>query len=323
MRFFISHMLAAFASALAMAPDVSFGQAYPSRPIKIVVPFPPGGGADVMARLVGEKLASRLGQPVIVENQPGVNTIFATTNVLRSQPDGHTLLLAIDTTMVINPHMYRRLPYKPESDLAPVTMLSTIPFVLVTNKSVPGTLAEFIAYAKTRPGELHFGSGVLTGQLAGELFNRLAGTKLVYVPYRGGSTTVLAVLGGEIPVAIDGISTSLPHWKSGKLNILAVTATKRSALAPEIPTFGELGFPDLKVSLWQSIVAPAGTPREIIRRLDKELTEIMALEEIRQRVEPAGIEPLQGTTDGFARQMREESERWGKLIRELNLPPLD
>ncbi len=308
---------------LAIVQGVAHAQAYPTRPIKIVVPFPPGGGADVMARLVGARLAQRFGQPAIVENMPGANTIIAATNVAKSAPDGHTLLLAIDTTLAINPHMYRRLPYNPEKDLTPVTMLSTVPLVLVANKSVPGNLKDFIAYANANPGKVHFGAGVLTAQLTGELFNKVAGTKLVYVPYKGGSTSILAVLGGEIQVAVDGLSTTLPFWKAGKVSVLAVTTGKRTSLAPEMPTLAELGLPGFNVSLWQSIVAPAGVPAAIIQRLNKELTEIMALDEVRKQIEPAGIEPLQGTTESFVRQIRAESEQWGKLIRELGLQPLD
>jgi tripartite-type tricarboxylate transporter receptor subunit TctC len=309
--------------ALIVAHGACLAQSYPNRPIKIVVPFPPGGGADVMARLVGARLTPRIGQPVIVENQPGANTIIAAANVAKAPPDGHTLLLAIDTTLAINPHMYRRLPYDAEKDFAPITMLSTIPLVLVANASVPGTMTEFIAYAKRNPGQIHFGAGALTTQLTGELFNRAAGTRLVYVPYKGGSTTIMAVLGGEIPVAVDGLSTTLPHWKAGKVSALAVTTARRTSLAPQIPSLAELGIGGIDVSLWQSIVAPRGTPRETIQRLNKEFTEIMALDEVRRQIEPAGIEPLQGTTEGFVRQIRSESEQWGKLIRELNLPPLD
>lgn len=299
---------------------VASAQPYPSKPVRIVVPFPPGGAADVIARLVADNMAARYGSPVIVENRPGGNTIIAAGIVAKSAPDGYTLMLAIETTLVMNPLMYSKLPYDPLRDFAPVARLSGLPLVLVVNGSFPANnINELIALAKSKPGQINYGGGLPITQLAGELFARTTGTRMNYVHYKGGTATIMAVLSGEIPFAWDGISTTLPFFNAGKVKVFGVTSARRLSTAPSIPTFAELGMPAIEASVWQSIVAPAGTPRGIVAQLNEDMVRIMGLPDIQEKIRALGLEPMPSTPEGLVSYIRSESEKWGKMVHELNM----
>jgi tripartite-type tricarboxylate transporter receptor subunit TctC len=309
-------MLVLFSAWVAASAQPS----YPEQPIRLVVPFPPGGPADLIARVISEKMSAQFGQPVVVDNKPGANTIIAAEFVARAPADGYTLLLAIDSTIAMNPHLYSKLRYDPLKDFTPVSLVATLPGVVVVQNSFPAnTLRELIDIAKARPGDVSFGAGTVNTQLAGELLNAMAGIKMQYVPYKGGGTTIMAVLSGEVPMIIDGPNTALPYWKAGKVKVLAVTSPKRLSQAPTIPTVAESGVPGYEVSIWQSVVAPAGTPKEIISKLNAEIGRILALPDVKEKLATAGIEPAHNTPEQMAAYARDESAKWGKLIREKGL----
>ncbi len=295
-------------------------QSYPSKPIRMLVPFPPGGPADILARVIGQKMSEGFGQQVIIDNRPGANTIIAADLAAKAPADGYTLLMAIDSTLTMNPTLYTKLPYDPLKDFEPVSLIAIVPAILVVNNSVPvNNVQELIAYAKARPGQVMFGSGTLTMQLAGELFNNMAGIKMTNVPYKGGNVTIAALMGGEVPVLFEGVSTALSNWRSGKVRAIAAMGAKRLPQAPELPTVAESGLPGYEAQVWQSIVVPAGTPRDIIVKLNAELTRIMKLPETRERLSAAGIEPTTSTPEELAAFMRAETVKWSKIIKEIGL----
>jgi tripartite-type tricarboxylate transporter receptor subunit TctC len=295
-------------------------QAYPTKPIRLVVPFPPGGPSDLLARVIGEKLATQIGQPVIVDNKPGANTVIAAEFVARAPADGYTLLMAIDSTIVMNPYLYSKLRYDPFKDFSPIALVATIPGVILVNNATPAnSLQEFIALAKSKPGEISFGGGTIFSQLAGELINSMAGIKMNYVAYKGGATTVTALVGGEIPMIIDGPTTALSFWKAGKVKALAVTSAKRLSQAPSIPTVAESGLAGYDVASWLSIFAPVGTARPIIDRLNLEIVRIMKMPDTRERLAASGIEPAFSTPEELEVFARKESVKWGKVIRDNSI----
>ena len=256
------------------APSAS----YPAKPVRIVVPYPPGGGIDVLARLIGERLSQRWGQPVLVDNRPGGGTILGADAVARAAPDGSTLLLTSDATMTINPHLYARLPYDPVKDFVPVTQLVLLNQLLLVNPAVPAsTLAELIAYAKAHPGKLSYASYGSGSQphLAMEMLKNQTGIDILHVPYKGVPQAVSAVLANEVQMTFSGAASSQAHLKAGKLKALAVGGRTRLAVLPDVPTFSESGFPDVPANAWFGLFAPAGTPPAIIERLHGEITSIL------------------------------------------------
>jgi tripartite-type tricarboxylate transporter receptor subunit TctC len=231
-------------------------QAYPNKSIRWIVPFPAGGPADAVARVIGRKLSETIGQQIIVDNRPGGNGIIAAEIVAQSPPDGYTLFQAIDSSLTMNQSLYSKLPYDPITGFTPITQLATLPLVLVVNPAVPAkTLKELVTLAKTRPGQLNYGSGAIAAQVAGELFKSTAQVDVVHVPYKGSAPQVQGLLGGEVHLSFDGISTTLPHIKAGKLRALAVTGDERHPRLPDIPTVAEAGFPELKIVLWHGLMA--------------------------------------------------------------------
>lgn len=308
-------------AVLGMAVAVpGFAQTYPSRSIRLLVPFPPGGPADILGRLIAQKMSEGLGQQVIVDNRPGANTVIAAELAARAAPDGYTVLMAIDSTLAMNPSLYTKLSYDPVKDFAPVALIAIVPAVLAANNSFPAnTVQELVALAKAKPGELNFAAGTITMHVGGELFNKMTGTKMVPVFYKGGNTSIIALMGGEIPLSFEGAATVLPNWRSGKVKILGVMGARRLPQAPELPTIAESGVPGYDVSVWQSIVVPAGTPRDIVNRLNAELTRIMKLPETRERLTAAGIEPATSTPEELAAFMRSETAKWGQVIRDIGL----
>ena len=294
--------------------------AWPSRPLRMILPFPPGGGTDILGRLIAERLAAGLGQPVVTENRGGAGGNVGAEAAARSAPDGYTIVL-VAPSLAISPTLYSKLNYDPVKDLAPVSLVATVPNVMVTQPSLPGDLKAFIAAVKARPGALNFGSGGAgtSNHLAGELFNLVAGTKLVHIPYKGVNLAMQDVLSGNVHLVFIGIPAAAPHIKAGKLRALALVAPQRSGALPEVPTVAEAGLPDFEVTTWYGILAPAGTPRGIINRLNAELVKVMHAPELKEKLAASGTEPLTSTPDEFAAYIRKEIAKWGDVIRKAGV----
>ena len=294
---------------------------YPSRTTRIVVTIPPGGAPDVVARVVGAKLAEGLGQPVVIENRPGANGNAAAQEVARAAPDGYTLILAADSLITINPHLYSRMPIDTLKDLAPVASLVSNQFVLSVNPSLPvKNFAEFIEYAKKSNPPLNYASGGNGSQhqLTMELLKARAGINLVHVPYRGGAPATTATMSGEVAAMFAGTSTA-PQIKAGRLRALAVSGAKRSAAFPELPAIAEF-YPGFANSIWLGLFGPAGMPDEVIAKLRGELRKVLALPEVREKLNAGGgLEPYSSTPEDFMALIRSDYERFGKLIREIGI----
>ena len=297
---------------------------FPSKPMRIVVPFPPGGPADVLARTVGDKLQAALGQPVVVDNRPGAGGNIGMELVAKAAPDGHTLVLAPAGNLTVNPSLYRNVPYDVGRDFAPVTVIAAVPNVLVVNAQVPAKdVAELIAYAKANPGKLNFASpGAGSGaHLAGELLKSSAGIEMVHVPFSGIAPAVTAVVAGDVQVMFAGTSSAMPHVAAGKLRALGVASPKRLASAPALPTLDESGLPGFDVTSWYSIVAPAGTPATAIERLQKEIAKALDAPDVKAKLAGLGAEPVGNSPSEFAAMIKVESAKWGKIVKEANIRP--
>jgi tripartite-type tricarboxylate transporter receptor subunit TctC len=310
---------------LALLAAIGLGnataQTYPSKPIRIVVPFPAGGPTDVLSRIIGQKMAENWGQQVLVDNRPGANTIIGAEAVAKAAPDGHTLLMAIDSTLVMNQSLYSKLPYDPIKDFAPVTLTVWSHLILVTDASTgPKSVAELVQMARANPGKVNFGAGTITTQLAGEMFKKAAGLDMVFVPYKGSPGTVQGLLSGDVKFIVDGVTSSVPHIKSGRFRVLATTGSRPIAALPGLPMLAaEAGLPGFDVVIWQGLVAPAGTPSDIIAKLNQEILRIYALPDVRERIAAAGLDPVTSTPPEFTAFIRSESERWGKAIKEAGI----
>ena len=314
-------LIATVVLVLGTAGGVS-AQVYPSRPIRMLVPFPPGGPADILGRIIAHKMGEDFGQPVILDNRPGGNTIIAAQLVAKAPADGYTLLMAIDSTLSMNQVLYTKLPYDPLKDFDPVSLIAIVPTMLVVHPSVPANnVQELIALAKSKPGQIMYGSGTFATQLAAELFNSMAGITMPFVPYKGASLSIVAVMSGEVPVSFNGISSALEAWRGGKVKAIAVLGAKRSSQAPDVPTVAESGLPGYEAQVWQSVVVPAGTPSEVIGKLNAELTRIMQLTDTRERLAPSGLVPTSSTPGELAAYIRSEATKWGKIIRDLGIKP--
>jgi len=310
-----------FVLLLVFVFEAAVADVYPSKPVKLILPFPPGGGTDILGRLIGEQLSARLGQPVVQENRGGAGGNLGAEAVARAAPDGYTLLLAAPT-LAISPTLYPKLAYDPLKDLAPIALVASVPNVMITHPSVPArTLQEFIALAKRRPGELNFGSGGAgtSNHLGGELFNMVAGVKLEHVPYKGVNLAMQDVLAGNVQLVFIGIPAAAPHIRAGKLRALAVVAPRRSSALPDVPTAAEAGLPGFEVTTWYGVLAPAGTPRAIIERLNAELARIMLAPELQPRLADMATDPRAGTPEEFGAYLREETAKWGKVIRDAGI----
>jgi len=311
--------------ALALLAAIGLGsataQTYPSKSIRIVVPFPAGGPTDVLSRIIGQKMAENWGQQVLVDNRPGANTIIGAEAVAKAAPDGHTLLMAIDSTLVMNQSLFSKLPYDPIKDFAPVTLTVWSHLILVTDAgSGPKSVAELVQMAKANPGKVNFGAGTITTQLAGEMFKKAAGLDMVFVPYKGSPGTVQGLLSGDVKFIVDGVTSSVPHIKSGRFRVLATTGSRSIAALPGLPTLAaEAGLPGFDVVIWQGLVAPAGTASDIIAKLNQEILRIYALPDAREKIAAAGLDPVTSTPAEFTAFIRAESERWGKAIKEAGI----
>ena len=306
----------------AFLPEPVFAQVYPAKPIRLIVPFAAGGGNDNVARLVGKRLADGLGQPVLVDNRPGAGGVVGAELAAKSAPDGYTLFLGGVGSHAINPNLHEKLPYDPIRDFAPVVLLAQAPLILVVHPSVPvNNVAEFIAYARAHPGRLNFASNGngSSSQLAAVMFDSMAGIDLVHVPYKGLAPALSDLLSGQVQLMFSSVVAILPHIKAGKLRGLAVTGAKRLASMPELPTIAESGLPGYEASSWYGILAPAGTPRDIVVRLNAELAKALEQPEVRSSLLAEGAEPVGGSPERFAAHILAEKERLGKLIRDAHI----
>jgi len=308
--------------ALACLAGVQGASAqYPNKPIKLIVGFPPGGGSDAAARLTAAALTEKLGQPVVVENKAGANTIVATQFVQSQPADGYTLLF-VSASFAINPSLYK-LPYDPEKDFTPVGLVAVVPLLLITNTEVPAkNVNELVALAKSQPGKLtyaSFGQGS-AAHLAGEMFCAMTGTDILHVPFKGSGPAITELLGGRVTMMFPGIGSAMPLVKDGKLKGLAVSTDKRVATAPEIPTVAEAGVAGFSIGTWESIQVPAGTPPEVVARLNTALREVLATKELREKLVALGLEP-DGTKSPAetAQFVRAEMQKFSKLVKDRNI----
>ncbi|HEX6157798.1 MAG TPA: tripartite tricarboxylate transporter substrate binding protein [Burkholderiales bacterium] len=306
-----------FLLAAACAPAQA--QGWPSKPVRIVVAYPPGGGIDVMARQIADKLTGAWGQPVVVENRPGANTIVATDLVAKSAADGYTVLMTTDATFSINPHLYAKLPFDTQRDFVPVTMLVLLQQLLVAHPSLPAsTLPELIALAKAKPGSINYASYGSGSQphLSGEMLKYKAGIDLVHVPYKGISLAVPAVMAGEVQLTFAGIATSTAPLKSGRIKAIAIGGTKRSPLFPDVPTFAELGFPEVETHAWFGLFLPAGSPKEALSRLYADTKKVIDDPEFRQKnLVDRGYEPIGSSPEVFLDFMKIDKENRGRAVK--------
>jgi tripartite-type tricarboxylate transporter receptor subunit TctC len=308
--------LAAGAAAVSTLPRIAFAQAYPARPVRIIVPVTPGGALDILARLIGQWLQERLGQPFVIENRPGAGTNIGIEAVVRSAPDGYTLLL-VPGSVTVNATLYDKLSFNFIRDIAPVAMISTLPLVMEVNNAVPAkTVSEFVAYVKANPGKVSMASGGSgsTSHVGGELFKMLTGIDMLHVPYRGGAPALTDLIGGQVQVMFSPLPESLESIKGGSVRALAVTTAERSQALPDVPTVGDT-VPGFEASTWQGIGAPKNTPPEIVDKLNTEINAALADPKIKARLADLGSLPRAMSPAEFERYIVAETEKWGKVIR--------
>jgi len=309
-----------FSAAILLMAAGASAQPYPSRQITLVVPFAPGGPADFLGRLVGQKMSEDLGAQIVVDNRPGANTIIGAQAVAKASPDGYTLLMAIDGTLVMNPFLYSKLPYDPFKDFAPISLLALVPSALVGNVDIPvSSMRELVEQEKAKPGTYQIGISTPTSQVNVGLLNMMAGTAFGMVPYRGGTTQITGILAGDIPLGMESINVSLPLWRDGKLKMLGLVSAQRLSLAPEIPTIAET-FPGYDLGIWQSMVAPAGTPVEVISKLHSSIRKVLAMPDVREKLAAAGIEPANSETPAeFSAFIRSQAQTRAKVIQAVGM----
>jgi tripartite-type tricarboxylate transporter receptor subunit TctC len=295
-------------------------QTYPNRTVTLVVPFAPGGPADVLGRVIGQKLSEEFGQQVVIDNRSGANTILGAQAVARAKPDGYTLLLAIDGTLVMNPFLYTKLPYDPFKDFEPITLVAAVPSAITAAITTPvNTLKDIVELERAKPGTLQIGVSTPTSQVAIGLLNMRAGIKLTMIPYRGGTTQITSMLAGDIPIGHESVNVSLPLHREKKIKIIALTGQKRLELAPEIPTISET-FPGFDMGIWQSVVAPAGTPKEIVTRLHATINKVLAMPDVRERLTNVGIQPAGSESpQEFAAFVRAQAETRASVIKQVGI----
>jgi tripartite-type tricarboxylate transporter receptor subunit TctC len=320
------HSFVAFASFVSMLCVVGAqAQAYPAKAVRLVVPFSPGGGSDIAGRMIAQKLNELWGQPVIIDNRPGANTVIGTDAVAKSAPDGYTLLVT-PAPFAIVPSVVTRLPYDPARDFEPVVLVTTSPLVLLVHPSVPArSPQELAALAKGRPGMLNFGSSGTAGSthLAAELFNVMYGVKTTHIPYKGISLAMTDLVGGHIDIVYTGIPSALPFIRTGRLRALAVTSLARSGALPEMPTLDELGLKGFRAEATNGLTAPARTPREVINKISTDVTKIVKSPALIEQLKAEGADPGGGTPEQYAAFLRDETVKWAKVLKAANVKKLD
>ncbi|MGH8618238.1 MAG: Bug family tripartite tricarboxylate transporter substrate binding protein [Burkholderiales bacterium] len=309
---------ALFVCLLVLPAALAGAQAYPSKAVRMIVPSTPGGGPDIMARAVGQKLTEAWGQAVVIENRGGAGGIIGSEAAAKAPPDGYTLVMANAGSHAVNASLYAKLPYDPVKDFAPVTLVSSAPNILIVHPSLPAkTVRELVALAKQKPDTLTFGSGSngSTAHLTGELFKLAAGVRLVHVPFKGAPAAVIGVISGEVALAFPNIPPALPQVKAGKLRALGVTTLKRAAAAPEIPTLDEAGLPGFEAVAWFGVLAPAGTPRDIVLKVSQEIARIVRTPEMQDRLRLEGAEAVGSTPEQFAETIRRDIAKWAVVVK--------
>jgi tripartite-type tricarboxylate transporter receptor subunit TctC len=307
--------------ALALAGGLSgipvFAQTYPAKPVRVVVPFAAGGTTDIVTRILAQRMEAIWGQQLIVDNRPGAGGNIGSEIVARSPADGYTLLMATVATHGINASLYRKIPYDPVGDFAPITLVASTPSVLMLHPSIPaGSVKELIALAKANPGQLNFGSSGngSSHHLAGELFDSMAGVKMTHVPYKGTAAALIDLLGGRIQLTFDTLPSAMPYVKGGKLKAIAVTSAKRTRSLPDLPTIAEAGVPGYEVTSWYGLLAPAGTPADIVRKLNADFVRAIRIPEVSEKMIEAGAEPVANTPEQFAEFIRSELKKWAIVV---------
>jgi tripartite-type tricarboxylate transporter receptor subunit TctC len=300
--------------------DAAQAQAsYPTKPVRLIVPFPPGGGTDILARVIGAKLTEALGQPVVVENKPGAGGNIGVDLVAKSAPDGYNMVIGQTSNLAVNPTLYPDLPYDPQKDLAPISLVADAPLVLVVPANSPfKTLGDVINAAKGKPEEVTFaspGNGTVS-HLSGELLQKAANVKFQHIPYKGASQALTDLMGGQVQTYMSSIPTALAQIKGGKLRALAVTATKRVQDLPDVPTVAESGFPGFESSTWFGFLVKAGTPEPIVKRLNTEVVKVLQMPEVREKIAAEGATVLSGTPDQFTAFLKDEIVKWGKVVKD-------
>ena len=310
-----------FGIAAVLAAAAACAQTYPAKPVRLVVPFVAGGPTDIQGRLLGEKLAQRLGQQFIIDNRGGAGGNIGMEIVAKAPPDGHTLVIATVGTWAVNPHLYK-LPYDVLKDFSPIIQVSTSPAVLVVHPSVPAkNVKELVALAKSKPGQLNYGSSGVggLGHISGALFSLMTGTKMVHIPYKSSAPSLTDLIAGQIEVLFNNAISTVPHIKSGKARALAVTSIKRTQALPDLPTIDEAGVKGYDNSSWSAVAAPAGTPKEIIARLNSELNQILKLPDIQEKSAAGGAAIIGGTPEQFAAYLKSEFMKFERVVKEAKI----
>jgi len=306
--------------ALCAAAAGACAQAYPTKPIRMVVGFPPGGGNDIIARMVGSKMQEAWGEPVLIDNKPGANSIIAAEYVAKSAPDGYTLLVNATGGMSVNPVLYAKLPYDPLKDFVPISMVGIFPLVLVVHPSLPaGSVTELVAYARANPGKLDYSAGSTAFQVATEMLKQMTGTDIRHIPYKGSAAAIAAVIAGDVQMTIVDTPPLAAQIKAGKVKALGVTSAKRAASMAELPTVAESGVPGYEMVLWIGVFAPAGAPREIVSKLNAEIVRIVRLPDIRAEFAGMGVDPVGNTSEQMAEWIRREIARFGPVVKAANI----
>jgi tripartite-type tricarboxylate transporter receptor subunit TctC len=312
-----------FALALLLAPALAQDDAvrnYPTKPIRIIVGYVAGGGNDIIARVVSTKMSEGLGQPVIIENKPGAQSIIAAEYVAKAAPDGYTVLMGATGPMSINPATYSKLPYHPQKDFVPISMIGSFPLVLVVTPSLPvKSVKELVEYAKSKPNDVNYGASAAPFQLAAELLNQKAGTRFAYIPYKGSNESVNAVASGQVTMTISDPPPVTGPLRGGRVRALAVTSAARHPAFPDLPTMAESGFPEIDVMLWTGFFLPAATPMSIVRRLQQEVARVVRLPEIRERLAAMAIEPSGNNSEEFARVIAADIAKWSAVASAANI----
>ena len=316
--------LALSIATLAVLSDASFAQSYPTKPIRMIVPYAAGGANDIRGRIIADKLTQSLGKQVVVENRPGADGSIGTEFVAKAAPDGYTLLLTVHGTVVANPALFKKVRYDPVSDFEHITQLITTTIILAVNPSLPvKSVNELIALAKAKPDQLNYATAVSSYYLITEMFKLRAGINMVYIPYKGDTPAILALISGETPVMFDPILPLRPQIKAGKVRPLAVASANRSPTLPDVPTMAEAGLPGFEASTFTGFAAPAGTPKEIVRRLHAEIVKIAHLPDVRDRLESGGDTIIGNTPEEFTAYIKAELTRYRNVVRDAGIPRID